>query len=329
MTIGLGIVLIEMKLKQVSEAGPIGILLVPGFTLVAFSSLVESLRLANRYIAQPYRWRLLSIDGLPVTANNGVTIRADSALAESPGLGMLLVCSDLDPESHVTPEVVSVLRSFAHRRVPVGGIDTGPYFLARAGLLDGYRATLHWENAQAFRERFPRVTFTDRLFEIDRDRITCAGGTAAIDLMLHLFEAAHGREVAVRVAEHFMHGRIRTAAETQRQSVMQRFGVHHPSLVQAIEIMERDFDPPAAVPEVARRVGLSLRQLHRLFESHLRTTPAKFYLTARLANARRLIQQSDLSVLEIAVACGFTSPSHFSRVYKQQFGQPPRRDRGP
>jgi AraC family carnitine catabolism transcriptional activator len=307
--------------------GPIGFLLIPQFTSIAFASAVESLRIANRYVDQKYEWHLLSPDGEPVADRNGTRIIVQGGIGDFANLGTVLIIADLHPLDHAKPALIQWLKQLQHRGASLGGIDTGAYILARAGLLKGHRVTLHWENAPAFRELHPDIELTSNLFEFDRGRITCAGGTAAIDMMLEVIEAEHGRAVAVRVSEHFMHQHIRKGSERQRTDIPQRFGVHHPKLVQAIRMMEQEIEEPLRASELAELVGVSTRQLLRLFKEHLSSSPGKLYMHLRLEHAKQLISQSDMSVIDIALACGFQSHSHFSRVYRGKFGHPPRKER--
>lgn len=314
--------------RRVLLPGPIAFVLVPQFTSIAFSAAVESLRIANRYLSEKYQWVLLSIDGQPVPDGNGLPVTVHGSIDQYDGrLGSAIVIADLSPERYADAPLGPWLKRQAAQGTTIGGIDTAAYILARNGLLTGRRATLHWENAPTFRELHPNIEQTENLFEFDRGRVTCAGGTAAIDMMLYAIESQHGHEVAVRVAEHFMHQRIRNGSEHQRFDIPERFGVHHPKLVQAIQIMEEAIEEPLEVSELADIIGVSERQLLRLFKTHLNSSPAKLYLNLRLDRARRLLTQSDLSVIDVAMACGFQSHSHFSRVYRNRFGRPPQSER--
>ena len=302
-------------------------LLLPGFSAMGFISALEPLRVANRFRGPLYRWRVLSLDGGPVQASNGMSVNADGALAqEAPGR-MLLVVAGFDPLVHFGPALQQGLRRFDHDGVILGGIDTGAMLLAEAGLLDGYRATLHWEALDAFKERYPRLQATQELFEIDRRRITCAGGTASIDLMLDLIAQAHGSELAVQVSEQFVLGRIRPRQDHQRMQIASRYGISNKKLVKVIGEMERNIEQPLNTQVLADAVQVTRRQLERLFRLHLGDTPSGFYLRLRLDKARQLLRQTDMSVLEVAVACGFESASYFTRCYRVRFERCPREDR--
>ena len=210
----------------------------------------------------------------------------------------------------------------------MGGLCSGTRLLAEAGLLDGHRCTIHWEDIQPLSEDFPRLEVTANLFEVDRKRITCAGGTAALDLMLHLIGLAHGAVFAGRVSDQFMHQRIRAANDHQRMAPYERLGVREPKLIAAIGAMEKNLEDPLSLGEIARTASLSVRQLERLFRQRLGCTPSHYYLELRLHHARLLLMRGASSILAIALAAGFASASHFSRRYREHFGHSPREERG-
>jgi AraC family transcriptional regulator, carnitine catabolism transcriptional activator len=305
--------------------GHFGFLLLPQFTVIGLSSAIEPLRIANRYVTDKYSWSLLSLDGNPVKDGNGISVNVDAALGDVETYGALFICSDIDPQRFDTPKLRALLNKHARGDTIMGAIDTGAHILARAGLLNGYRVTVHWEILSAFCETFPEIEVTSNLYEIDRKRFTSAGGTAVIDMMLNAVEEQHGREVAVRVAEHCIHGTIRAGSEQQRIGLVSRYAVHHQALLHVIELMEANRDPTAMAETLGAKAGISPRHLSRLFRGHLKTTPSRFYLKMRLERARRLLARTDLSVIDIALTCGFRSHSHFTRVYHAEYGQPPRK----
>lgn len=305
-----------------------GFLLVPQFPLMAFTSAVEPLRAANRISGRPlYAWQVLSADGKPVNSSSGIDIVADSGLEQNERLDTLFVVAGLEAHKYVNKPVFAWLRRLARSGCRLGALSAGSYVLARAGLLEGRRCTIHWENAAAFREAFPGIEVTEELFEVDDGRLTCSGGTAALDLMLSLIGLEHGRGLATKVAEQFIHERIRDTHDHQRMALRNRLGISHPKMLAVIGDMERHLEDPLPRSELARRAELSTRQLERLFRRYLDRTPTRYYLELRLARARHLLSESALSILDVALACGFVSASHFSKCYRECFGKTPREER--
>ena len=302
-------------------------LLMPGFSMMGFVSAVEPLRVANRFGGQLYRWHILSLDGGAVVASNGMSVNADAALEPLKKGATLWVMASVDPLKFCTPALEHWLRRLDHEGVILGAIDTGAFVLAKAGLLDGYRLTLHWEALDALKESYPKLQATQELFEIDRRRITSAGGTASIDMMLDLIGQAHGPDLSIKVSEQFVLGRIRPRKDHQRMQIATRYGINNKKLVQVIGVMEQHTEPPLSTLELADGIQVTRRQLERLFRLHLNDTPSNFYLGLRLEKARQLLRQSDMSVLEVSIACGFESPSYFTRSYRARFTRCPREDR--
>ena len=225
------------------------------------------------------------------------------------------------------PSDLPLAAALARQSVAIGGVSGGAYVLARSGLLDGYRATIHWEHLPAFSEEFPHVSVERNLFVIDRDRLTCAGGIAALDLMHALIERDHGHDLAAAVSEWYLHTEVRSGSVPQRMTLRERFGVSNPKLLKALSEIERRIEEPPGRDELAAVAGTSVRQLERLFAQHLGTTMGVHGLRVRLTRARELLRQTSKPVLDIAVMCGFTSVSHFSRAYRVAFGHPPRAER--
>ena len=303
--------------------------LLPGFSMMGFLAAVEPLRVANRFRGELYRWHVLSLDGGPVLASNGMSINADGGLEPLKRGACLLVVAGFEPLQAFTPALQRWLKRLDSEGVTLGGIDTGAVVLAEAGLLDGHTVTLHWEALDAFKECYPKLRATQELFEIDRSRITSAGGTASIDLMLDLIAQAHGAELAVQVSEQFVLSRIRPRQDHQRMEIATRYGISNRKLVQIIGDMERHTEPPLDTLELAERIQVTRRQLERLFRLYLNDTPSNFYLGLRLDKARQLLRQTEMSVLQVSLACGFESQSYFSRSYRARFACCPREDRHP
>jgi transcriptional regulator GlxA family with amidase domain len=270
---------------------------------------------------------VLSKDGKPVAASNGIEMPAEGALSAAEHCDALIVAAGIDGHLYDDKEIFAQLRRLARRGIDIGAVNLGSYLLARAGLLDGYRCTVHWENLSGFAEAFPQLELTSELFEIDRDRFTCSGGIAAFDLMLHIITAQHGFQLATAVSDQFIHERIRDKRDRQRMALPARLGIRHPKLLAAIKRMEENLEEPVSRAELARTVRVSARQLERLFRKYLGRTPTRFYLELRLDKARHLLQQTEMTVLDVALACGFVSASHFSKCYRERFVKTPRAER--
>lgn len=289
---------------------------------------VEPLRLANWLSgANLYDWILFSADGRPVASSNRIEVGTDMGIDEIDFYPSVFVCGGIDIQSYDHGKLAPWLRRMARRGADIGALCTGTQVLARAGLLDGYRCTIHWENLPAFIEEFPEIEVTDDLFEIDRNRYTCSGGMASLDMILHLISRQQGHKMAAAISEELIYDRIRDAHDHQRMALRLRLGVSHPKLLDVIEAMEENLEQPLNQGELAETVDLSTRQLERLFRKYLSCTPSRYYVELRLNRARLLLQQTSLSVLNVALACGFVSASHFSKCYREHFGRTPREER--
>ncbi|OAN75516.1 AraC family transcriptional regulator [Jannaschia sp. EhC01] len=299
------------------------------FTMLCFSSAVEALRIANRMSGQKlYEWTLVGEGGEDAQCSAGIWFRLDSDLEEVTRDDVVLLCGGIDVASATTKRLLSWIRREARKGPMIGGLCTAGYTLARAGLLDGKRATIHWENQDSFAEEFEEVTLTKSVFVVDGNRITTAGGTASIDLMLKLIAEDHGEDLANLVADQLIYTSIRTDQDTQRLSIPTRIGVRHPKLGQVIRMMEQNIEDPISPAQLAMDVGMSTRQLERLFRRYLNRSPKRYYMELRLGKARNLLMQTDMSVINVALACGFASPSHFSKCYRAHYDTTPYRERG-
>lgn len=301
--------------------------LLPKFSMIALYGALEPLRLANRFAGRVFSWRFVSIDGEPVSASNEIPVSVSGDLETVGRPALAMFCASYEPEKRFSRRMFARLRELARRGVWLGGVDTGQFALAAAGLLDGYRAAVHWESLPGFRESFPNVEATTSLYEIDRERMTCAGGAASIDMMLDFISRSHGRALAIQIADQLVHFRFTDGAGAARLPADVRYQIGHPRLLRIVEAMEQNIEDPLAVPELAREGGLSPRQMERLFAAHLKQSPKKFYQQLRLERAERLLTYSHMSVTDVAVACGFPSLEHFTRSYKARFGAPPSRHR--
>ncbi|MDH3666276.1 MAG: GlxA family transcriptional regulator [Paracoccaceae bacterium] len=304
-------------------------LLADMFSMMPFAAALEPLRQANRMSRQPlYSWRLVSETGGPVTASNGITINVDGGLEDMPREASIAVCTGFGLEQAASRPVLTWLRKQARRGVVIGALCTGSYVLAKAGLLDGKHCTIHWENHASFMEEFPEVQLSNLLYCLDDGIFSCAGGTSAADMMLHIITDEHGHDLGSLVADTMVHTPLRSDTDEQRLSVPARIGVRHPKLVSIIQTMERSTEEPISPSELAKSVNMSTRQLERLFRRYLNRSPKRYYMELRLEKARNLLLQTDMSVINVALACGFTSPSHFSKCYRSHFNRTPYRERG-
>jgi len=315
-----------------SRSGPrpytVGFYLVPEFPMMAFAAAIEPLRAANRLSGETlFGWRLFSRDGDPVRASNGIDIAVGGSIGEDAALDLLLVCAGTPDAGARDRPLAQWLRGLVRGGAAIGGISLGAYPLAHAGLLDGRRCALHWENLAVFAEQFPRVRTTTDIFVIDGSRYTCSGGTAGLDMMLQLITDRNGRALANDVSEQFIHPRIRGTQDRQRMAIQARLGVANQKLIAAIGLMESTADEPRDVQQIAADVGLSPRQLERLFAKYLHASPSRHYLEMRLDRARELLLQTAKPILDVAVACGFASASHFSRCYRAVYGHKPSDER--
>lgn len=310
--------------KTKPEAELVGFLLEPNFALMGFAAGIEPLRQANRLSGKElYKWRLVSADGRPVKASNGILLTPDHSLADPVAFDAVYVCGGLESPTLRDRGVFAWLNRLARHGCKIGSISGGTYALARAGLLNGYRCCIHWEYFQPFREEFPDLDVSDDIFEIDRDRLTCSGGTSALDMMLHMIRLGHGHDLAMAVAEQAIHTQVREADHRQRLTPAARLGVTHPKLLSVIGLMEHNLEQPLDRSDLARRVGLSVRQVERLFHKYLDTRPMRYYLALRLARARLLLTQTDHSILDVALACGFETASHFSKCFHAAYDRTP------
>ncbi|MDZ4135580.1 MAG: GlxA family transcriptional regulator, partial [Paracoccaceae bacterium] len=262
-------------------------LLLDHFTMINFAGAIEPLRLANHVVGHPiYSWVLAGEGGVEKTCSNGATFKLDLGLDEVDRDDTILVCGGINIQKTTTRGVIAWLRRESRRGVIIGGLCTGAYALAKAGLLDGKRATIHWENQDGFTEEFEAVKLTKSVFVMDGNRWSTAGGISSIDLMLKIIAADHGEDLANNVADLMIYSTIRTDQDTQRLSIPTRIGVRHPKLSQVIQMMEGNIEDPISPADLAEDVGMSTRQLERLFRRYLNRSPKRYYMELRLSKAR-------------------------------------------
>ena len=306
----------------------IGFYLTENFSMLSLAATLEPLRMANRLShKQLYKWHFCCAADQPVSCSNGLPFAPTLKMAEATGLDRLLVVAGIDAHQLEDQALYTWLRKISRLRIPVGATSTGSLLLAKAGLLKEHACTIHWENIDSFREEFPALKVTDELFEIDNRHMTCSGGLAGLDMMLQLISYKHGEQLAADVAEQCIHPNIRSAHEQQRMAVQLRHKLSHPRLVKAIELMRVHIENHLTCHQIGCKVGLSRRQLERLFQEHLSCTPGEYYMKIRLERAQHLVQQSTLSILQVANACGFASASYFSLCYKKSYNCSPKTER--
>jgi transcriptional regulator GlxA family with amidase domain len=303
-------------------------LTLPNYSLIAVTNALEVLRMANRVAGRDiYEWSIVSLDGRPIPASSGLELTPTIALDKIGKVEILFVCGGIDVRAAVSNPLLAALRRLGERRVGLGALCTGGYALARAGLLDNYRATIHWENLPALREEFPRVQLNDQVFSIDRDRFTASGGTAPLDLMLNLIQLKHGLRISQQVSEQFVVERVRSDRDRQYVPLRAQVGSSHGNMIRVAQLMEENIEKPLSLERIAHATGLSRRQIERLFRRHLDCVPKRYYLEMRLRRARELLLQTAMPIMDVTTSCGFKSPPHFSRCYRAQFGYPPSEER--
>ena len=303
----------------------IGFLLIDGFALMSYASVVEAFRAANVLSGRTlYEWKHISVREAYVNASNGARFRADAQIDDTLALDLLLVCAAGNPALFRDKRTFARLRYQASRKMRIGGVSGGPYILARAGLLDGYRCTIHWEHRPAFIEAFPQLDVQQGLYVIDRDRLTCAGGIAGLDLATALIAENHGRQLATMVNDWFLQTQLREAHATQRVSLRERYKSTNEKVLATLAAMEANLEEPLSRATLAQRNQVSVRQLERLFRSNLRQTIGTTYMRIRLTRAAILLKELSIPLVDIALASGFASASHFSRAFKSWHGTPPR-----
>ncbi|MEM7566965.1 MAG: GlxA family transcriptional regulator [Pseudomonadota bacterium] len=310
--------------------GPTRVLLVPidGFSLLSFAAVVDPLRAANRALGrEAYAWSAVTIDGSPARASSGFSIDVAGAIKEAPPASLVIVCAGLETDPPGAALLLAELRRRARTGAAIGAVSTGARLLGRAGLLDDYRCTLHWEARAAFAAEHPDITVTEAPYEIDRKRYTSSGGTASIDMMLERIRLDHGAHVCRAVANQFQHERIRSNADRQRPASEPDVTGKPEVIGRLIRLMAQNIEEPLGAQALADSVSLSVRQVERLFERYVQSTPTNYYIGLRLARAQELLRQTSLSVLDVALATGFTSQSHFAQSYRTAYGRNPSEER--
>ncbi len=299
-------------------------LLLPQLTMLALSSAIEPLRVANQVSQKElYRWFTLSNGGVPVQCSNNIAITPDDDLINVPRQARVFVCGGTEPMQMLNSRTTSWVSRQARFGVPVGAICTGAFSLAKAGLLAGRKFTVHWENQPAFAESFPDLVPSANLFEIDGDLMTAAGGSASADMMLGIIETDFGRDFAVVVSDMCLHGRSNATATLQKSAYSAALGTRNPKLIKAMQLMRENAEDPLTLDEIAAELDISRRQLERTFKTHLGATPKQYYNNLRVERAYALLSETEMTVLDVAIATGFTSSVALSRRFRARYGMVP------
>ncbi len=315
-------------IKKTSQSERFGFFLTPGFSLLAYSTLAEAFRIANEIANEEiYTWCTVAASPNPIRSANDLTIIPDITYNTDLTFDRLAVCSSKNVHGFDDEGVLNWLRRLDRMGCSVGGITSGSWILAHAGLLTGYRSTIHWQEMTAFKEQFPNLEVSNHLFELDGQRFTCAGGMAALDMILTMIGQRHGFHFAARINERLVREHIRDQNEQADLSSSARSAIGNEKLRSALEIMECNLETLVSIPEIAQRVSLSQRQLGRLFEKYFQYSPQQYYLRLRLDRAFHLLRQTALSISEISTATGFESQSQFGVAYKNRFDHPPSAER--
>ena len=297
--------------KSTSETETFDILLFDGFSNLCLANTIEPLRAANMISAKPlYHWRILTLSGEPATSSSGLRVTPDSQLGQHSG-ALLAVMPSYGFRELAGWRSQAALRAAASRYPVIAGLDTGAWLMATAGLLAGYRATIHWEELTGFAERFSDIETVRERFVIDRDRITCSGARAAYDLTHHLIGETHGQALALEVGQLLMARDRSTSGEVT-------------TVDQAISMMAANLEMPLSIGEVARHCGQTQKALETRMQATYGASPRTIYRRLRLNQARKLSRETSLSVREIALRCGYDDPSAFTRAFKSEFGATPR-----
>jgi len=302
----------------------VAVLVFPNFPMMAFSAVIEPLRAANAIAArQLYDWIIVGPDDKLVVASNGIAIAPHFSVGNAPTADYIVVCSGGDADRLSAKKPLSWIRRSLRLGAHIGSVADGAFYLARAGLLDDHACTLHWQSQPAFIEAFPHIRLVRRIFVIDRNRFTSAGGIGAFDMMLELIGAHHGDALARQVAEWFVHDRIRATADRERLQLRLRTGIRDELVLSAVALAEKAEDRQADVAAIARRLRVSVGKLERAFKTEFDMGPAEYLRRARMERARDLLLHSGMSVREVGLACGYESFSSFVRAFRSAFGETP------
>ena len=294
-------------------------MLIDDYPFIPFGCVVDALRAANKLSQNSlFEWQYFAPDTKAVTASCGITVPTEP-FSDANDLDTLIVCATSKAQIFDDANTLKVLQKLDRQQVNLGSVSSGSFILARAGLLDKCRCTIHWENIPVFKELYPQIDVALSLYEINQRRFTCSGGTAALDMMLKLIENLHGRSLAQKISRQFQHDRIRTEIDSQQMVDRIDLAMSAPKLIGVINLMESNIETPLPLPEIAEQCQLSLRQIERLFHKYRSITPSQYYLSIRLAHAKQLLLNTNASVIDISIAAGFETQVLFYCLLPQIF----------
>lgn len=302
----------------------VGILVFPCFSHLTLASVIEPMRIANKASRRLlYDWNLIGVEGSEIASSSGVVIRIDTTIAKPADCDTLFIVTSFDVDSFITRKVIRFIRDLSARGNEIVGFETGAYVMAAAGILDGYRATLHWVDSDDFRQRFPKVDLVPNRFVVDRKRSTTGGSSPALDFMLDFIKRDHGLALAITVSGAFHYDQDYSGEEAQEIVSTSGIVQRDQKLAQAIRLMEANMESPPSLKSIARTIGVSERELQRRFRLRLGTTPIGFFTEMRLSFAYRLLELTDRTIIDIAMTCGFTSGSAFARAFRARYDRSP------
>ena len=305
-----------------------GFFLMPGFSIISFAATIDPLRLANQLSGQTlYEWHFYGPADQTVTCSTGMRFQPTRRMNDTESIDRMLVVGGIGAQQESETYLNDWLQNLVRNGISLGATSTGSLLLAEAGVLEGKTCTVHWEERDQLTELYPDLNVSEELYEIDGNLMTCSGGLSGLDMILQLITIRHGESLAHQVAEHCIHPNIRPAHDKQRMKLQLRQHGSHPRLTQALELMREHIQPVLSCEQISDRVGLSTRQLERLFRQHLNSSPTNYYMSLRLDLARQQLKSTRLPIQTVAKKAGFTSTSYFSRCYKKQFGLTPREAR--
>lgn len=292
-----------------------GFFLTEGFSLPAYTSIAETFRIANDIAkCTLFRWYTIGRTTDELRSASNLLVKPDMDIDTTTSFHQVAIISSLNSHEYHDRATFQWLRRLNNQGCSLGGITSGCWILARANLLRGYRFTLHWHDSQVFKETYPELPVSNTLYEIDRNRFSCASGLAALDMILQMIVTRYGYELAQKINDRLINERFRSGNEHQ---ILYRH-IPNPTVKQAVELMEKNIELPLPLDNVAKQCSVSSRQLLRLFKNYMGTSPQQQYLTMRLDKAVSLLQQTSLTITEIAIATGFVNLSYFSVAFSKR-----------